>query len=75
MITLKRYWGWFWPVSEAGMLSAQFGFLVLEIADPRYEVFNPIDGKPIFTTRLRWLAKLVAWWKKLDFAEQGEGWI
>ncbi len=40
-----------------------------------YEIFKPRDGKPVFKTRRRWLANLIAWWIKGDFAMEGEGWM
>lgn len=39
-----------------------------------YEVFDPTDGVPLFSTRWRWLARLVAKVRHLDWAAAGEGW-
>lgn len=45
-----------------------------------YEVFNPIDGRPIYTTRYRWIARLyVKLFSSrhnggLDHEREGIGW-
>jgi hypothetical protein len=40
-----------------------------------WEVFNLVDGIPVFRTRWKLLAKLVAWWKGLDYEREGDGWL
>ena len=39
-----------------------------------YEVFDPTDGVPLFGTHRRWLARLVAKVRGLDWAAAEEGW-
>ena len=39
-----------------------------------YEVFDPRDGKAIYTVPFKWLAKLIAR-KELDYAKKDEGWV
>jgi hypothetical protein len=46
----------------------------------RYEIFCPVDGRPIFRTRFAWLARLISKVFHgdisggLDWAPGGEGW-
>lgn len=40
----------------------------------RYEVF-PANGVPLYVVRRRWLARLLAWWHRMDWAEEGCGWM
>jgi hypothetical protein len=43
--------------------------------ESRWEVFNPVDGEPLYAFRSRFLARLVSWWFGLDFELEGQGWI
>ncbi len=40
----------------------------------RYEIFQPSDGKVLFTCRGEWIARLLTWRRGLDYARPGEGW-
>lgn len=40
-----------------------------------WEVFAPRDGVPVLITRFRVVARVVAWYRGLDFARVGEGWL
>jgi hypothetical protein len=40
-----------------------------------FEVFDPRDGLPVFTTRFQWLARLMACVLNLDWARAGEGYV
>lgn len=46
----------------------------------RYEVFCPVDGRPLFRVRYAWLARLICrafhheMMGGLDWAREGEGW-
>jgi len=40
-----------------------------------FEVFDPKDGKPIFTVEFQFVAELLCWCNpRLDFDLKGEGW-
>ena len=41
----------------------------------RWEVFNPRQGDPVYTTRSRLVARLVSWCRGLDYAPHGVGWL
>lgn len=48
----------------------------------RWEVFNPINGIPIYSVPFRWLAALIVYIENrnchisisLDYAKKGKGW-
>jgi hypothetical protein len=39
------------------------------------EVFDPRDGVPVYKTRFRFMAWLIAKLYKLYYAKEGEGWL
>lgn len=42
---------------------------------PKYEVFNPFDGRPRYRVPFAWVAWLIARFSVgLDWAPAGEGW-
>ena len=46
----------------------------------KYEVFDPRNGTPLWTTRYLWIARVTVWlfgklWPMgLDYAKEGAGW-
>lgn len=40
-----------------------------------FEVFDPTDGIPVYRTRWRWVAKLLAKLRGMDWEREGAGWI
>jgi hypothetical protein len=40
-----------------------------------WEVFDPVNGVPVWTTRWLVMARVVAWVRGLDWAKTGEGWV
>lgn len=40
-----------------------------------FEVFNPVDGIPVFRSRFEILARIVSRLAGLDYAKAGEGWL
>ncbi len=39
-----------------------------------YEVFDPKNGIPLYTTKYKVYASFLADWLGLDYAEVGQGW-
>ncbi len=39
-----------------------------------WEVFDAIDGLPVYTVRYEWVARLLSWWHGLDYEREGVGW-
>ncbi len=42
-----------------------------------WEVFNPVDGKPVFMCESELIARIVCWWygPHYDYGLIGEGWV
>lgn len=40
-----------------------------------WEVFDPRVGVPVFCTRFECVARVVAWYRGLDWARAGEGYV
>ena len=40
-----------------------------------WEVFNPMDGVPLRVFSFKWMAKIDADLRRLDYAKRGEGWL
>jgi hypothetical protein len=40
-----------------------------------YDVFDPMVGVPMYTTRYTCIARLLAWWYDLDWCTTNSGWL
>ncbi len=40
-----------------------------------WEVFKPVTGQTVYLTRFETVARVVAWFRGLDYNRQGMGWI
>jgi hypothetical protein len=40
-----------------------------------WEVFRPMNGRPVYTTKYKTVASVVAWLINADYEKAGEGWL